>query len=109
MTGEIAEDDRFGYGIRHEWDHEGDWMQADQIESSCVDQFPYYNGYIPRELHAYSSQSQEHANKLAIEARQFLIRKIDFSLVKDVFGQLHYPERLSMILCGELNPFKEDA
>jgi len=110
MTGAISDNPESNFyrcdrGERHEWNHEGEWMDADNFLPH-VEDYPYRSGYIPNHLEVYSSVSQEHADKLAVEARQYLMHKIDFSLIVNDRG-LHYPEHLSMILNGEVNPFKD--
>jgi len=107
MTGKISEDTRWcNYGQVHVWDHKADWMDADKAEPH-VDEYPYAGGYIPKEIVVYSSVSQDHANKLAVEARQYLMGKLDFSLIVEKHGGLFYPEHLTAILRGEVNPFRD--
>lgn len=88
MTGELQMDMRFDRGIRYHWSHNCAWLQADTIR---VDQYPYSTGYIPGNLNVYSSQSQEHADKLAVESHQYLMKNIDFSLIQEKHGGLFYP------------------
>ena len=107
MTGKISEDTRWcNYGQVHAWDHEAEWMDADKAEPHVKD-LPYATGYIPKEIQVYSSVSQDHANKLAVEARQYMMAKIDFSLIEERHGSLFYPEHLAAILSGKVNPFRD--
>lgn len=87
----------FDRGQRFHWSHNCDWLNADSIFSgNNVASYPYaHSGFIPQDLHVYSSQSQEHADTLAAEARQYLMRKIDFSLIEQKHGGLFYPIHLS--------------
>jgi len=61
------------------------WATPNQKTGRCdnINDFPYSTGYIPNQITFTSFISQEHADKLAIEARQEFIRKIDLNLVED--------------------------
>lgn len=82
LTGKITENEETFY----EW--------ADQSERGEYTNFEKLGTYIPTELYSNSYISSEHANKLAIEARQNFLRNIGGieKIKKHEFGYIYLAE-----------------
>lgn len=62
------------------------WVEKSEMGSvRFADEYPLKTtGYIPQSMNATSYVSEEHAQKLAIEAHQSLMRRIDVSKIRKI-------------------------